>query len=102
MLPSETRLSQDYGVGRGTVRRAVSLLRMEGLVDAAAGRGTEVRGSSEQVDVKVPRGARVTSRMPTPDERGELDIPEGVPLLVVTYGGKTSRYPADRNALTHS
>lgn len=101
MLPSETRLSQDYGVGRGTVRRAVTLLRVEGLVDVAPGYGTRVREPVEQQQVRVPRGSTVQARMPSAAERAELDIPEGVPVLVVTLGGRPrGTYAADRTVLT--
>jgi DNA-binding GntR family transcriptional regulator len=41
-LPSETTLTQEYGVSRDTVRRAVAALRDEGLVSAVAQRGTYV------------------------------------------------------------
>ncbi|GAB3817549.1 GntR family transcriptional regulator [Micromonospora zhanjiangensis] len=99
-LPSETRLTQEYGVGRGTVRRAVALLRADGLVDVAPGRGTRVREPMERQRVSVPRGAEVTGRLPTPTERARLDIPEGVPVLVVSIGGRERVYPADRTTLT--
>jgi GntR family transcriptional regulator len=41
-LPSETTLTQEYGVSRDTVRRAVAVLRDEGLVFTIAQRGTYV------------------------------------------------------------
>lgn len=41
-LPSETYLVQNYGVSRGTARRAVAVLRDEGLVRTIAQRGTYV------------------------------------------------------------
>jgi GntR family transcriptional regulator len=41
-LPSETALSQEHGVGRDTVRRAIAMLRDEGLVFTVAQRGTYV------------------------------------------------------------
>jgi GntR family transcriptional regulator len=41
-LPSETALSQEQGVGRDTVRRALAMLREEGLVFTVAQRGTYV------------------------------------------------------------
>ncbi|WFE45279.1 GntR family transcriptional regulator [Verrucosispora sp. WMMD1129] len=101
LLPSETRLSQEYEVGRGTVRRAVSLLRAEGLVDAASGRGTQVREPVEVERVAVPRGALISARPPTPDERASLAIPEGVHVLVVSVGGRVRGvYPADRVLLS--
>lgn len=42
-LPSETRLMQELGVGRNTVRLAVQLLRSEGHVITEHGRGSYVR-----------------------------------------------------------
>ncbi|MDQ2813679.1 MAG: GntR family transcriptional regulator [Actinomycetota bacterium] len=42
-LPSESYVQQQYGVSRGTVRAAVSILRDEGLVVTIGGRGTFVR-----------------------------------------------------------
>ncbi|MEU4772991.1 GntR family transcriptional regulator [Micromonospora sp. NPDC023644] len=103
LLPSETRLSQEHGVGRGTVRRAVGLLRAEGLVDVASGRGTRVRMPTERQRVSVPRGSEVLARMPTAEERAELDVPDGVPVMVVSLGGRVRGvYAADRTLLTLS
>ena len=42
VIPSEKQLEQELGVARGTVRKAVALLRSEGLVVTVAGRGTYV------------------------------------------------------------
>ncbi|MFI9553661.1 GntR family transcriptional regulator [Nonomuraea endophytica] len=39
-LPSETQLAQEYGVAKGTVRRALDALRGRGLVYTVPGRGT--------------------------------------------------------------
>jgi GntR family transcriptional regulator len=41
-LPSETTIRQEFGVARGTARRAVALLRERGLVFTVAQRGTYV------------------------------------------------------------
>ncbi|MDQ2874249.1 MAG: GntR family transcriptional regulator [Actinomycetota bacterium] len=43
-VPSETSLVQEFGVARGTVRRAIEVLRDEGLVLTVQGRGTFVKG----------------------------------------------------------
>jgi len=46
--------------------------------------------SDEVAVVQVPPGARITARMPTPEEREEFGLPtEDVPVLVVVL-------PADR------
>lgn len=42
MLPSEKTLSERYGVGRDTVRSALSVLREEGLIFTLAQRGSRV------------------------------------------------------------
>ncbi|SCL42159.1 hypothetical protein GA0074692_6841 [Micromonospora pallida] len=79
------------------------MLRAEGLVDVASGRGTRVRELVDLERVAVPRGAVTRSRMPTVEERAEMDIPEGVPVLVVILGGRVRGvYPADRAEITHS
>lgn len=41
-LPTETDLSSRFGVNRHTLRRAVEVLRQEGVVDVERGRGTFV------------------------------------------------------------
>jgi GntR family transcriptional regulator len=47
-LPSETYLVQHYGVSRGTARRAVAVLRDEGLVRTIAQRGTYVVSADDR------------------------------------------------------
>ena len=42
-LPSESNLMQRYGAARGTVRQAIALLKAEGVVTVAQGRGVFVR-----------------------------------------------------------
>ena len=42
-VPSEALLVQEYGIARGTARRAIEVLRDEGLVITVQGRGTYVR-----------------------------------------------------------
>ena len=41
-IPSETQLCQEFGVSRGTARKAVRVLREDGLVFTVRGRGTYV------------------------------------------------------------
>jgi GntR family transcriptional regulator len=42
-IPSETRLMQEHGLARDTVRKAVRLLTDEGLLEVVFGRGVFVR-----------------------------------------------------------
>ena len=44
VLPSESELSKEFGVSRVTIRRALEILRDEGLVDARQGFGWYVAG----------------------------------------------------------
>jgi GntR family transcriptional regulator len=41
-VPSENQLVQEYGIARGTARKAIDLLRERGLVTTVVGRGTYV------------------------------------------------------------
>ena len=41
-VPSETQLQQEFGVARGTARKAIALLRDQALVVTVKGRGSYV------------------------------------------------------------
>jgi GntR family transcriptional regulator len=43
-IPSEESMRQEFGVARGTIRRAVQELRERGLVYTVAQRGSYVKG----------------------------------------------------------
>jgi Bacterial regulatory proteins, gntR family len=45
-MPGEKTLMQEYGLALGTVRKAVKLLRDEGLIETVPGWGSYTRGSS--------------------------------------------------------
>jgi GntR family transcriptional regulator len=98
VFPGEERLAQEHGVSRTTVRRVVLTLRAEGLIVVDPPRPTRVRERPEETVVDVKAGT-VRARMPTPAERREHGIGEGVPVLVVEGKGGTRVYPADRTAL---
>ncbi|MCX4473799.1 GntR family transcriptional regulator [Micromonospora sp. NBC_01655] len=96
-LPSELRLAQEYGLSRTSVRQAIALLRSEGLVIVEPPRGTFVRSIEPTETLTLLKGDTVSARMPTPSERRELQIGEGVPLLVIFRAdGSRELYPADR------
>jgi GntR family transcriptional regulator len=95
-LPSEKDLQDEYGMARETIRKAVGLLRTEGLVEVRQGHGTFVRQRGEQQVVKLAKGEKAGTRMPTPVERQELELAEGVPMMVVTAADGTEKtYPGD-------
>jgi GntR family transcriptional regulator len=95
-LPSEKDLKDQYGMARETIRKAVALLRSEGLVEVRQGHGTYVRGKVEAKVVKLAKGERAGARMPTPVERQDLELAEGVPIMVVTRpDGSQKFYAAD-------
>lgn len=96
-IPSEATLQQEYGLGRHTVRRAVAVLRAEGLVVVLKGHGVHVRERPEKQDLVPAAGSTVDARMPTVEERAEMDIDEGVPVFwVISPDGTSGVYPADR------
>jgi GntR family transcriptional regulator len=96
-LPSELRLAQEYDLSRTTVRQAIALLRSEGLVIVEPPRGTFVRTSEPIEPVTLRRGDTASARMPTPAERRELEIGEGIPVLVIFRAdGSRELYAADR------
>jgi DNA-binding GntR family transcriptional regulator len=108
-LPSENELSRRYETSRPTVRRAIALLKAEGLVTAERGRGVFVRskprvrllpsgepeniaggayGPIEDPDGPMRRRLRrsiddLECRMPTPAEVEELQLGSGVPVVRV-------------------
>lgn len=103
LLPPQPRLRHEYGVGKATVQKAVETLRSEVLIGLDQGIGIRVREPVERQRVSVPRGAAVTARMPTAEERVDLDVPEGVPVMVVELGGRVRGvYAADRTVLSLS
>lgn len=55
MLPTESVLSEAYGVGRQTLREAVTRLVNEGLLERTAGRGTVVMGGKNQIKIFLDR-----------------------------------------------
>jgi DNA-binding GntR family transcriptional regulator len=47
VIPSEKQMEGEFGIARGTARKAVALLRSDGLVITVAGRGTYVVTEAE-------------------------------------------------------
>jgi DNA-binding GntR family transcriptional regulator len=100
-LPSELRMAQEYGLSRTSVRQAVSILRSEGLVSVQRPRGTFVREAEFTDTVTLRQGDTASARMPSPTERRDLDLSEGVPILVISRAdGSTELYAADRTRVS--
>ena len=100
-LPSKLRMAQEYGLSRTSVRQAVSILRSEGLVSVQRPRGTFVREAEFTDTVTLRKGDTASARMPSPTERRDLDLSEGVPILVISRAdGSTELYAADRTRVS--
>jgi DNA-binding GntR family transcriptional regulator len=99
LLPSEGRLAQVHEVGRDAVRDALALLRSEGQIVTERGVGSRVRDQTHTENVQLQRGDTVTTRMPTPEERRQLGIAEGVPVFVVRRGAGEMLHAGDRTRL---
>jgi DNA-binding transcriptional regulator YhcF (GntR family) len=74
-LPPEPRLMEEFGVSRGTLRRAVEELTRDGLLSAEQGRGTYVN-HEERVRRVVWQRLETVAR---PDSRFDLDLRRFVP-----------------------
>lgn len=97
-LPSIGTLAQTHDLSHLTVRRALDVLRHEGLIDMRQGYAARVRESPDVQDIPPPpRTVVITSRAPTAAERAADNIPDGVPLLVaIDADGEAHTFPAHR------
>jgi DNA-binding GntR family transcriptional regulator len=100
-LPAYTVLAREYGVGMGTVTRAVGLLRDAGLVETGTGTPSYIREPRQRKPLLLPSGWTAITRMPTLEEREAHDIDPGIPVFEVTNpAGEVLPYPGDRWMLT--
>lgn len=60
-LPTEQRLSQDYGVSRAVVRSALEQLKSEGIVQSRQGSGTIVATFDPETIARINRDAQLPS-----------------------------------------
>jgi GntR family transcriptional regulator len=95
-LPPFSTMAHEYGVGIGTVTRAVQRLRTEGLIDLGRASGAYVRDPWPRKTATIPTGATLIARMPTPAEQEAHDIEDGVPVIEVRQASTVTVYPADR------
>jgi DNA-binding GntR family transcriptional regulator len=100
VFPAETGIMAQYGVSRYTAERAIRLLVDEGLVVRRAGIGSFVARVPQQTTVTAGPGARVSSRMATPAERGIHGLAAGDQVLIVERPGQPDEvHPADRTVI---
>lgn len=101
LLPSSKALEQTHGVSRETIRRALAVLRAEGLVVTEPSYGTRVRVPEQRRQIAAPRGSTVISRPATAAERRELGLAVGDHVQVISLGGRVvGVHPADSVELT--
>lgn len=99
-LRAEPDYMHEYGISRTSVRQAIAMLRSEGLITTTR-RGSRVRVEQDIAEVVIGTDTRVTTRMPTAEERQMYGIAEGVPVFVVQRDGQDEPeiLPGDRTAL---
>jgi len=96
-LPTERELSRLHKVSVATVRRALAVLRGEGLIRTARGEPSTVRTAPHRAEIPAQFGSRLISRMPSTIERAEFGIEVGVPLIEIRHaGGRVDVLAADR------
>lgn len=82
-MPSEKDLHDEFGLARETVRRALALLRLEGLVEVRQGHGTFVVEVPPLVELKPGDSVTSTAAMTVTRATGEIETyPTGTTLTV--------------------
>src|SRR3954468_12553745 len=80
-MPSEKDLHDEFGLARETVRRALAILRNEGLVEGRQGHGTFVVQPPGHVDLRPGDSATSTAALTVTRANGEIEIyPAGTSL----------------------
>ncbi|MFF5082216.1 GntR family transcriptional regulator [Actinoplanes sp. NPDC000266] len=82
-MPSEKDLHDEFGLARETIRRALSLLRNEGLVEVRHGHGTFVMDPPGQVALQPGDKATSSAAITVTRADGETEIhPAGTTITV--------------------
>jgi DNA-binding GntR family transcriptional regulator len=83
-MPSEKDLHDEFGLARETVRRAMAVLRAEGLIDVRQGHGTFVAETPEQVEIRRGDSATSTAAITVTRASGDVETyPAGTTLSVI-------------------
>jgi DNA-binding GntR family transcriptional regulator len=88
-MPSEKDLQDEFGLARETIRRALAVLRAEGLVDVRHGHGTYVVEAPPTVHLGP--GDTVTSSAALTVTRANGDIETFPTGTTLTVNGEVSR-----------
>ena len=83
-MPSEKDLHDEFGLARETVRRALAVLRAEGLVEIRQGHGTFVAEIPERVELRPGDSATSAAAVTVTRANGDVEtFPAGTTLAVV-------------------
>ena len=82
-MPSEKDLHDEFGLARETVRRALAVLRAEGLIEVRQGHGTFVAEIPDKVELRPGDLITSTAAITVTRADGEIDVyPAGTTLAV--------------------
>jgi DNA-binding GntR family transcriptional regulator len=82
-MPSEKDLHDEFGLARETVRRALAILRSEGLVEVRHGHGTFIVDPPGRVELRPGDSATSTAAVTVARASGEIETyPAGTTLVV--------------------
>ena len=74
-LPTEQRLSHDYGVSRTIVRSALEELKSEGIVQSRQGSGTIVAAFDPEIIEQLNRDAQIGTAFRTTSDKASTPNP---------------------------
>jgi DNA-binding GntR family transcriptional regulator len=82
-MPSEKDLHDEFGLARETVRRALAILRSEGLVEVRHGHGTFVVEAPGRIELRPGDSAISTAAVTVTRANGEMETyPAGTTFAV--------------------
>jgi DNA-binding GntR family transcriptional regulator len=82
-IPSEKDLHDEFGLARETIRRALAVLRQEGLVEVRHGHGTYVVEAPPQVLLAAGDSVTSTAALTVTRASGDVETyPTGTTLVV--------------------
>lgn len=93
-LPSEAELEDEYGVGAGTVRRAIPILVREGLIESERGQNHRVAHPIDPEVITVGPDAEIWGTVARPADAAAHGVPEGAYVLVIAENGRERMYVA--------